>query len=72
MPTFDVSVDFDVYCAVCGAALCNQCNADNSTTTRRARLTVEPCQHCLDAEQDKGFDKGAKWQEEQDKKGGQP
>lgn len=60
MPSFDISidVDFEVYCATCGAGLCNQ----SGTEHRRNRniVNVEVCQSCLDKAKTEGYDEGYK------------
>ncbi len=56
MPTFsvtqtidaDIEVDFDVYCARCGAGLCNQSDTRLSHNRKFPQVTVEPCEHCLE------------------------
>ena len=50
MPTF--KVDFEVYCASCGAGLCKQ-SYTNDLTVR-----VDPCQDCLDAAREDGRNDG--------------
>lgn len=52
MPTFDISIEFEVYCAKCGAGLCNQ----SYTGDKRGilALKVEPCERCLESEYIKG------------------
>lgn len=60
MPSFkvevtgDAEVDFDVYCAKCGAGLCN--NADTRASRRRGmpQVAIEPCERCLDAAREEG------------------
>jgi len=54
MPTFDL--DFEVYCAECGAGLCNQSDAES--TSRGFKVTIEPCKRCLEDARQEGFDKG--------------
>lgn len=63
----ELSVDFDVYCS-CGAPLCDQ--TDVSQDRYGAKLTVEPCQKCLDEARDNGFNDG--WKEgTKEQKGGE-
>lgn len=54
MPTMEV--DFDVYCALCGAGLCG-----NTTVTQgkyRAKLEIDPCEVCLTKANQEGFQDG--------------
>jgi len=54
MPEF--SVDFEVFCS-CGEGLCDQSTGSNK---RGPRVTVEPCQKCLQKEYDAGVEEGYK------------
>ena len=56
MPSFKVDVDFEVYCS-CGAGLCQQAEGDTDRNGKH-KVTVEPCKKCLDAAEDKGYDRG--------------
>lgn len=58
MPEFEVqtTVEFEVYCGKCGAGLCNQTSTENRRGTNR--VTVDPCEKCLDEAEATGFDKG--------------
>lgn len=64
MPTFtadvsvSVDVDFEVFCARCGAGLCSQSTGGNSPRRNYPYVQVEPCNRCLEAEYDKGHEKG--------------
>ena len=60
MPTFDL--DFEVYCANCGAGLCNQSDAE--TTRNGFKVTIAPCKRCLEDADYEGYLRG---QEEADK-----
>lgn len=52
MPTItiqpDVEVDFEVFCAGCGAGICNNTDVRTSRTRGMPQLTVEPCKKCLE------------------------
>jgi len=49
MPSFEI--EFEVYCASCGAGLCNQSNGSNDN--RGPRVDVEACENCIaNTEQD--------------------
>jgi len=64
MPSFEaeitttVEVDFEVFCAKCGAGLCSQSTGGNTTRRRQPYVSVEPCERCLEAEYDKGHTEG--------------
>ena len=62
MPEFTVDISFDVYCSKCGASLCG--NSDTNSYRGKNRLTVEPCDKCLDASYAEGRDAGYKLAEE--------
>jgi hypothetical protein len=53
MPTFDVECDFEVYCD-CGEGICNNCDVEND----EKKITVSPCAKCLDAAEQRGYEKG--------------
>jgi RNase P subunit RPR2 len=52
----EVTDDVSVYCANCGAGLCNQTTVE----TRRGNhsFTVTPCKACLDASYSDGYTDG--------------
>lgn len=60
MPSFsvkaevDVDVDFEVYCAKCGAGLCNQSDTRSSHRRGMPQVSVEPCERCLEDAREEG------------------
>ena len=60
MPSFEaeitttVEVDFEVFCAKCGAGLCGQSTGGNTKGRGYPYVSVGPCERCLEAEYDKG------------------
>lgn len=56
MPSFEVT--FEVFCAKCGAGLCNQTNTRTSRQRGEPQVTVEPCSNCLDKARDEGYEDG--------------
>jgi hypothetical protein len=56
MPTFEL--DFEVYCARCGAGLCNQ--SDAKSDHGGCSVAVEPCERCLDNANYEGYQRGRK------------
>jgi hypothetical protein len=50
----DVDVDFEVFCARCGAGLCNQSDTRTSRNRKYPQVTVEPCERCLDSAREEG------------------
>jgi hypothetical protein len=55
MPIITTDVDFEVWCS-CGKGLCNQVTV--TTKQGHTAVIVEPCQHCLEAAYDEGYDQG--------------
>lgn len=53
-----IEAEFEVYCAKCGAGLCN-----NSTVRTRMgnspAVEMEPCDRCLETSYENGYQKGA-------------
>ncbi len=56
MPSFDVEIEFEVYCATCGAGLCGQ--SDGSHGSRGPRVDVEVCETCVNNARDEGYQEG--------------
>lgn len=54
----EVEVDFEVFCAKCGAGLCNQSEGGNTNGRKTPYVSVEPCENCLEAVKDGGYYKG--------------
>ena len=54
----DVTIDVEVYCACCGAGLCSQTESTNGHNRGEAQFRVDPCERCLDAAKNKGYDEG--------------
>jgi len=49
MPSFDVEVEFEIYCAKCGAGLCSNGSTKSKNSYKSSnRLDMEPCEKCLD------------------------
>lgn len=55
MPTFNVSVDFEVICSRCGLGLCRYSIAEDAHRGRSPRVSVEPCDRCAGEEYDRGY-----------------
>jgi len=51
-----ISVDFDVYCAKCGAGICHNVEVDDRGGV--IRLYIDPCDDCLKNEYDEGYSDG--------------
>lgn len=56
MPNF--TIDFEVVCGKCGAGLCNQSSGSNYRGQNV--VTVDPCEKCINASYDEGFEHGNK------------
>lgn len=54
----EVEVEFEVFCARCGAGLCNQSEGGNTNGRRFPYVSVEPCNNCLESAKDDGYYKG--------------
>jgi len=52
MPT--LWLDFEVYCARCGAGLCNNCTEGKTRGRGIPMITVEPCDKCLEEKYEEG------------------
>lgn len=57
MPTFQIDVEFEVFCDSCGAGLCRQ-TRENNSGGRGLSISVEPCERCLTKANDSGYEKG--------------
>ena len=53
----DVEIEISVYCATCGAGLCNQSRFGRRFGNEKF-LEVEVCEKCKDNAYDDGFEKG--------------
>lgn len=52
----NMSIDFDVYCAVCGEGLCNCTEVvQNSYQTK---IIIKPCPRCIEKAKDEGYCEG--------------
>lgn len=60
MPSFDttVEVEFEVFCAKCGAGLCNQSTTGITPGRGQNYVSVEPCDTCLSIAHDEGYNDG--------------
>lgn len=56
MPSFDTSVDFEVYCNTCGNGMCGE--SEVVRTYRRGELAVRvnACPKCVERARDEGFE----------------
>ena len=52
-----IEADFEVYCAKCGAGLCNEATV-RTRMGREPAVEVEPCARCLETAQDIGYETG--------------
>jgi uncharacterized Zn finger protein (UPF0148 family) len=46
MPSFDV--EFEVFCATCGAGLCNVAEGRNSRNRSMPQVSIEACSQCVE------------------------
>jgi len=57
----NITINIDVYCARCGAGLCNQTTFNEGRGgfySKDSSFSVEPCQKCLDEARQEGYDEG--------------
>jgi hypothetical protein len=52
----DVTVEIEVYCAECGAGLCNQTEVTRTRQRSSDCFRVTPCEVCLKAAEQRGRD----------------
>lgn len=57
-PLPDVTTNVEVYCAGCGAGLCNQTESTTTRTRGEPAFRVEPCEACLEAAREEGREEG--------------
>lgn len=58
MPSIEVDVEIEVYCEKCGAGLCGQTTAVRTHRRGLPAFRVQPCQACLDAAENRGYEDG--------------
>lgn len=58
MPTINADIEFEVFCASCGAGLCG--NTDVYEYRGNHQLKITPCSKCLDNSEESGYEKGKK------------
>lgn len=58
MPNVTVEWNVDVFCAECGAALCNTVDVDNDRWGKTQAFRVPPCEWCMDRARDEGDEAG--------------
>ncbi len=52
MPTFSTDIEFEVFCAECGAGICNHADTRVSHRRNANQVVVRPCDTCMKAKQD--------------------
>jgi hypothetical protein len=52
----EVMVDIEVYCAECGAGLCNQTEVTRTRQRSKDCLRVTPCEVCIQSAEQRGRD----------------
>lgn len=56
--THEVSIEFYVYCANCGAGLCRNTTVDKVRASGTPRINVDPCQNCISNARVEGYQEG--------------
>ena len=51
MPLIEIELDIELYCASCGAGICE----NGSQRRKRQAFDIEPCKRCLEREYDRGY-----------------
>lgn len=55
----EIAIDVQVWCAGCGAGLCNETEVKTlGTRTNEPHFHVQPCSVCLETARDEGDDTG--------------
>ena len=59
-----IDIDIQIYCGGCGAGLCHQTHDSSSRHRgREPSFTVEPCEACVNAARNEGYDERASEEE---------
>lgn len=58
MPNIEITQNVDVWCAKCGAALCNQTDVTYRGRENTPSFLVTPCETCLEKARDEGYEEG--------------
>lgn len=56
--SFDIDVEFEVFCGSCGEGLYNQSTGDQTAKRGEPYVSVEPCEKCLEKEKSESFTSG--------------
>ena len=65
-----IEVDIEIYCAKCGAGICNNAEATRTKQRNEPSFRIQPCEDCLEDARKEGHDEGYKQGEEEGKKVG--
>ena len=49
MPSFNVDIEFEVFCGTCGTGLCNNSETRTSRNRSANQVTVDACPKCMAA-----------------------
>ena len=58
MPTFEIGVEFEVFCQRCGTELCLVSTFGATDGGRLPYVSVEPCQACEEKARDEAYEQG--------------
>lgn len=56
MPSFQIDVEFEVFCGTCGAGLCYESDTRTSRNRQFPQVTVNACPKCIEAALERGRD----------------
>lgn len=54
----EITVRIEIFCARCGAGLCNQTSERPAISRQTPAFDVEPCEECLRRAREEGYDDG--------------
>jgi len=54
----ELPLEFEVFCAKCGAGLCNNCTEGRTPRRNVPYIRIEPCEKCLEKAREEGYTKG--------------
>ena len=58
MPEVNATITWEIWCAKCGAPLCGNVSVRRHSRFDENRFNIEPCEKCLDAARDEGYEEG--------------
>jgi len=53
-----IEIDIEIFCARCGAGICNNATASRTKGRGQPCFEIEPCETCLEKAKDEGYQEG--------------